>query len=311
VAANLMVFLRNLLLFAIIAGVIFIIARTLGSDESTDQASLFLQKLQDGDAAQIVPQFGENTCHCQPRGGYLAYLKYESGEQDNLAFLLGHPFSFGEFVVKSVPTISKYKGGDAGFEKPESVEIDTPISMDKGYSPYFLPMDMAFGYPMKKTDFDAFCKDPSPDFARALSVRLRPTLASGLVAKAAPPEKDKRPEFSADLYKELLPPEETRYLKPTDAAEIVDNDGKTQPAASFQKDLPRLKRAVLRLYIGRRGELKRWAVKKVRLKDPVFQLADGKELVLETPSELLVDPVSPLKGASHQEDTENESAPPQ
>lgn len=303
-----MVFLRNLLLFAIIAGVIFIIGRTLASDASTDEASLFLQKLQDGDPAQVVPQFGENTCHCQPRGGYLAYLKYESGEQDNLAFLLGHPFSYGEFVVKAVPTISKYKGGETQLEKPESVEIDTAISMDKGYSPYFLPIDMAFGYPIKKSDFDAFCKDPSNDFARSLPVRLRPSLASGLVAKAAPPAKDKRPEFSADLYKELLPPEETRYLKPTDAADIVDNDGKTQPAANFEKDLPRLKRAVLRLYIGRRGELKRWAVKKVRLKDPVFQLADGKEVAFQTPPEALVDPVSPLKGASHHEDTEADPA---
>ena len=306
-----MVFLRNLLLFAIISGVIFIIARTLASDESTDQASLFLQKLQDGDSSQVVPQFGENACHCQPRGGYLAYLKYESGEQDNLAFLLGHPFSFGEYSVKSVPTVSKYKGGDVGLEKPESVEIDTPVTFDKGYEPYFLPMDMAFGYPMEKGDFEAFCKDPSKDFARNLPVRLRPSLASGLVKKAAPPEKDKRPEFSADLYKELLPAEDTKYLKPTDAAEVLDGDGKARPAADFEKDLPRLKRAILRLYVGRRGEMKRWAIKKVRVKDPVFQLSDSKELALSTPSEVLIDPVSPLKGTSHHEESEGELPPTQ
>lgn len=303
-----MVFLRNLLLFAIIAGVIFIVVRTLASDASTDEATLFLQKLQDGDSSQVVPQFGENVCHCQPRGGYLAYLKYESGEQDNLAFLLGHPISYGEFSVKSVPTVSKYKGGDVNLEKPESVEIDTPVSFDKGYSPYFLPLDLAFGYPVKKSDFEAFCKEPSADFARALSLRLRPALGPGVVARALPQAKDRRPEFSADLYKELLPESQTRYLKPTDAAEIIDDDGKTKPAIAFEKDLPRLKRAILRLYIGRRGELKRWAVKKVRIKDPVFQLSDGKELALKTPEAVLVDPVSPLKGTAHQEGNEEEAA---
>ncbi len=303
-----MVFLRNLLLFAIIAGVIFIVVRTLASDASTDEATLFLQKLQDGDASQVVPQFGENSCHCQPRGGYLAYLKYESGEQDNLAFLLGHPFSYGEYSVKSVPTISKYKGGDVNLEKPESVEIDAPVSFDKGYTPYFLPMDMAYGYPIQKADLDSFCKDPSSDFAKSLALRLRPTLDAGLIPKAQAPAKDKRPEFSADLYKELLPAEEARYLKPTDAAAVLDADGKAKPAAEFAKDLPRLKRAILRLYIGRRGELKRWAVKKVRIKDPVFQLSDGKELALQTPEDALVDPVSPLKGTPHHESSEEEAS---
>lgn len=297
-----MAFLRNVLLFAIIAGVIFIVAKTLASDAPTDEANIFIQKLQEGDLQQLLPQFGENTCHCQPRGGYMAYVKYESGEQDNLAFLLGHPFTLGEYAVKSVPTIAKGGGTGDTWEKPESVEIDAPISFDKDYSPYFLPMDMAFGYPMKKAELDAFCQDPSKDFAKNMVLRLRPTVHPGLIQKAPPPDPKKRPEFSADLYKELLPASETKYLKPTDAAGAEGSDGKVLAAEDFQKDLPRLKRAVMRLYVGRRGEFKRWAVKKVRIKDPVFLLKNGKELALQTPPELLNDPVNPLKGGPAQEE---------
>lgn len=61
-----MVFLRNLLLFAIIAGVIFIVVRTLASDASTDEATLFLQKLQDGDASQVVPQSVKTAAIASP-----------------------------------------------------------------------------------------------------------------------------------------------------------------------------------------------------------------------------------------------------
>ncbi|MBX9724915.1 MAG: hypothetical protein K2X81_26150, partial [Candidatus Obscuribacterales bacterium] len=65
--------------------------------------------------------------------------------------------------------------------------------------------------------------------------------------------------------------------------------GKTIPAADFEKTLPHLKRATLRLYMGRRGTLQRWAVKKGRLKDPVFELADGKEMALTSPEAALID----------------------
>lgn len=301
-------FLRKLILFGFVLGIILIVVRTLASDSSEDQATLFLNKLREGDINILVPQFGENSCHCQPRGGYLAYLKYESGERDNLAFLLGHPFTSGAYVVKPVPTIMKYKGGEMPWEKPESVEIDVPINFDKGqYSPYFLPMDMAYGYAMKDSELEPFCKDPSNDFSNNLALRLRPSLNPGLISKPAPPDPNRKPEFSADLYKEMLPAEQAKYLRPADAGQVLDAAGKPKAMADVEKELPRLKSGILRLYIGRRAEFKRWAVKKVRLKDPVFELKDGKELALKTPEEALLDPVNPLKEENAAPEEENMS----
>ena len=310
-----MILLRNLILFLLLAGILAIILRTLASDESTDEASLFLRKLKEGDVTTLVPQFGENACHCQPRGGYLAYLKYESGEQDNLAFLLGRQFEHGEFSVKPVPTILKSKtSSEVPWEKPESVEIDVPIAFSKdSYSPYFLPMDMAYGHPLKKSELDAFCKDPSVDFARNMAVRLRPSLEPGLVAKAAPPDPNRKPEFSADQYMELLPADQTKYVKPTDAGSVLMPDGKTLPASTFAEQLPRLKKATMRLYIGRRGDFKRWAVKKARIKDPLFEVRDEqskegfREVQLSTPPEALVDPPKPFsQGQEEGEETSSE-----
>jgi hypothetical protein len=282
--------LKILLLTSMLIATVVLLVTSVGSEPCTNIATRFLTKMMRGDTDSVVPLFAENSCHCQPRGGFIAYLRYESGENDNLSFLFGHHFKTGSLTARIVPTVEKVKTPHLLWETPESAEVDIPLIFNSAdYSPYFLPLDSAYGHSVKEADLIAFCKDPSPDFWKALSLRLRPTLAKGLVAQAAAKTPRGEPEFMADLFKELLTGEDAKYLKPADAADIIGADGKNRPATEFAAMLPRLKAGILRLYVGRRGKFLGWSVRKGRLKDPVFELASGKELKLKTPDSALVD----------------------
>lgn len=279
--------LRIILLMSIFVLTIGVMLTTLGSEPSTDEAAFFLRKVQEADKPVVIAQFGDNTCHCQPRGGFNAFLHFESGEDDNLAFIWGQKFLIGSMSQREIPTVEKFKGSNLPWEQPESTQVDVQIAFDKGtYSPYFLPLDMAYGHPVKIADLQSFCKDPSADFNRSLALRLRPSLEPGLLPVAVK-DPNKKPEFTSDYYLSLLPAEQAIYVKPTDAADVLMSDGAKKAAANFADQLPRLKSATLRLEIVRRGRFQRWAVKKGSVRDPVFALADGKELALKTPALLL------------------------
>jgi len=285
------VFFRNILLGGILILVIFMLVTTAGEDLNTDQARLFLTKLQEGDPATLIPLFGDNTCHCQPRGGFRAYLRYESGEADNLAVLYGKKFEVDSAMSsKTVPTAQKFQGSGLPWEQPESTEVEIKLNFDpRNYSPYFVPLDLAYGIPMKEDDFKKFCSDPSNEFYRCFALRLRPQLGEGVLPPPANPDPARKPEFTADLMLELLPAEDAKYVKPRDLAGVIDADGKARSAVDYEKDFPRLKSCGLRLYVVRRGKFQRWAIRKGKLKDPVFVLADGKELSLKTPDKFLED----------------------
>lgn len=301
-----MIFLRNALFVGILILVVIIMLTTAGQEPSTDQARVFLDKLQEGELAYIIPQFGDNTCHCQPRGGYRAYLCFESGESDNLAVLFGHKFKIGEMNSKVVPTKEKFQGSNLPWEQPESTQVDVAISFDKpNFRPYFLPLDTAYGHAIKESEFLKFCQDPSADFWRQMSLRLRPSLKSGLLPPELPPKPGRKPEFMADLFMELLPPAEAKYIKPKDAGEIIGFDGKARPAQDFEDKFPRLQSAVLRLSVVRRGKFQRWAIRKGQLIDPVFRLVSDQEIALKTPEQALLE--KPGQGPQQDETQEAET----
>lgn len=282
-----MTLIRNLILVGVFLLTLKIVLTTMGSEQPTEEAARFLKIAQSGDERKIVSQFGDNTCGCQPRGGYVAFIKYESGEPDNLAFLVGHPFKVGDMSQRRVPTKLKYDGGNLPWEKPESSEVRVKITFDpSSYSPYFLPLDMAFGHATKIEDLKKFCADPAPGFTRDFALRLRPDVKPGVVAG---PEKliDKE-KFMADHYMELLEPAERKHLRPLDAGVVTLADGQTAPAADFLNQYPRLKEAELRLLVVRRGHFKNWQVKKGKISNPIFQLPDGKTIALEGPEDELV-----------------------
>jgi hypothetical protein len=284
-----MAILKFILLGSILIGTVVLIIATMSAEPCTEVVSLLLSKLQGTDAALITPLFGDNTCHCQPRGGFIAYLKYESGENDNLAFLFGHKFKTGKLTVKEVPTVEKTRIQHVPWETPESTEVDLSFNFEpSGYSPYFLPLDSAFGTAIKEADLINFCRDPSPMFWFLTSLRLRPSLENGLVEPPAGDELFARPEYMSDLFRQLLK-DKARYFRPTDAGKVIDKDGKTKPMTAYAAMLPRLEGGTLRVYAGRRGKFQHWAVKKVRLKDFLLKLYDGKQSPYVRPDHLLED----------------------
>lgn len=282
-----MSYLRNLVLLAVLILTLNVVLTTLSSEQPQEEAARFLKILQSGDERQTVLQFGDNTCGCQPRGGYVAFIKYESGEPDNLAFAFGHPLKVGEMSQTPVPTRLKNPGGNLPWEKPESREVRIKVQFDpKLYSPYFLPLDMAFGHAVKEEDLKKFCADPAPNFTRELAIRLRPELTAGVVK---PPDNSSDAEkFMADHYMPLLPPAERKYFRPLDAGVVTMADGSSVPASNFAAQLPRLREAEVKLLVVRRGRFKHWQVKKGTVFNPVFQLADGKLVPLSGPNDELV-----------------------
>jgi hypothetical protein len=264
-----------LLLIPVLLFVMYFLYDTKRSEPPTDAARTFLQTLSAGDAEGALREFGDNTCHCAPEGGYISYLQYESGYDPNLAFLLGRKFSIGEMKTEQLP----YNGEKYMFpwDKPEDTLVYVPLVFTDNDRPYFLPIDMAYGYKMPQDAVKAFEKDPSKNWKRAFTLRLRNSLEAGTIKERDP--RAKKTEMERLAEDGTLPKEYLKYLHPKDAGPI-EVGGKTEAASAIANSLPRLKAITIGMKVVRRGLLSRWAVKKAGFDKPVV-IADAKEITLE------------------------------
>ncbi len=299
-------------------GVFLIVAFTalkISPDEDTPvkYAKQFLNHLQDGDYPTAVASFGGNICRCPADLGWVSYIIYGSGDYPNLAFMMGKRFVRGGLAYKKMQsTVDKSK--QTLLERPQDFEMDVPLSFDPAiYAPYFLPLDMAYGLPIKLADLDSFVADPDKECWKSLTLRLRPSLEPGTVT--IPEEakkqidhymKDKRArekeereygkkhgktatqtatEVAAGLAQEALAESaESKYLIPKDAGAVLAADGKPLPTESVASRLPRLKSALLRLHMVRRDPVEPFTVFHFVISDPVLLIpnkGDYKILVLK------------------------------
>jgi len=158
-------------------------ALKIGPDEDTPvkYAKRFINSVQDDDYRHAVSCFGGNICRCPADLGWVSYLIYGSAEEPNLAFMMGKRFIHSTITFKKLE-VAMDKSKQTPFEKPQDFEVDVPLRFEPTiYAPYFLPLDMAFGLPMKSTDLDAFLADPDKDSWKGLTLRLRPSLEPGTV----------------------------------------------------------------------------------------------------------------------------------
>ena len=288
---------------------------TNSAADTTDVSEAFLQAVEAGNYRKAVKQFGGNACQCPAKGGWVSYLVYLSSQEPNLAFMMKHPFSTGEAQAKAIPATVKSKT-PIPWEVPEDFSVDVPIKFDKGYEPKFLPLKMAYGIIMKQAEFDQFLADPDKDSWQAFSLRLRPSLAKGVIDRPptsvgieyhpkelAPSKENKEAsgrlkpvkekisgEDSDDSFvyarvedtlDELLTPEEKLYLHPKDAAGVVDEKGGSLDFLKLEESLPKLVRCRLRLHVVRRGQLNKWTVYHFAILDPVFKTTSGAELAFK------------------------------
>ncbi|MFN8656939.1 MAG: hypothetical protein U0105_11420 [Candidatus Obscuribacterales bacterium] len=252
----------------------------MASQDPRDEARKFLTIVGSGNVEKALGEFGDNTCHCAPKGGYTSYFQYESGVDPNIAFLLGQKFQVssniqGVRMADNQPFLLPW-------EKPETFAVDAQLVFDKKENaPYFLPMDTAFGEPIPEAELKKFLADPTEGAIRAFSLRVRPTLKPGFIPEFhAVTKEDVEAEKSA---KEVLAPELLKYLHARDAGPVKLDDGKTVAMEEYGDQLPRLYSAVVRLYIVRRGQINRWTIKKVQLHDAILLTNKGERLqVLRT-----------------------------
>jgi hypothetical protein len=248
------------------------------SEQPTDEAVTFLTKLKSGDVEASVAEFGDNTCHCAPVGGYINYLRYESDENPNYAFLLGQKFSIGQPRQIELPfNGEKYL---LPWDRPEDRGVFVPISFDNAQTrPYFIPLDTAYGYTIDNTDLEKFLNDPAEGYRKGFCLRLREQLGPGFIK---PYVKGQKNQSEADKLAEkgLLPPEMLRYLHPADPGQVKASDGKLAPISASAERLPRLKSMILGMKVVRRGWFKRWSVKKIGLEEAVIALPGGKDITL-------------------------------
>jgi len=253
---------------------------TLNKPSPQKEAVSFLSDIRDGNLGKAVRHFGGNTCRCPAKGGWGSYLVYASGQEPNLAFLVGHQF------MASMPRVSWLKNDRSYFlpwEKPEDSSVDMDIDFSSAnYKPFFLPLPLAYGKDMSYHDFETFLADPSKDAERGFTLRLRPGLRPGAIRadeRTISPESKREflaledlfnydrskekveyPQVDQKMIKEALGESAVDFLIPKDMGNVLGEDGKPMPLEKIGLLMPRLIKTTLRMHIVRVGKLDRWTV---------------------------------------------------
>lgn len=268
------------------------------SDPSRHALS-FVKHVQNNDYEKVVSAFGGNICRCPAKLGWVSYLFYKSGEEPNLAFLMGQDFEAGPIAVKAMKSDTK---NYSILDKPEDFAVAIPLRFDH-YRPMFLPLDMAYGYDISSEQFEQFLADPDHEAWKALTLRMRPSLDKGTAdepeaARALANKQNKtaqrepsqsgqvnqdqanRPNQN-DLEKELFG-DAARYNTPKDAGTVKLADGSVLSNEAVAARLPRLKSAILHLHMVRRDQRQPFTVFHFVISDPVLSLAgSNKDIALK------------------------------
>jgi len=278
----------------------FSFSQSLTKVTPSREAVKFVRDISHGNLSKIVRNFGGNTCHCPAKGGWGSYLIYPSGQEPNLAFLVGRSFSYGnptvEYLKQEHPTAPILP-----WEKAEDTAVDLKITFDAGtYTPYFLPLPLAYGKKISHKELLDFIADPNPDAWKGFTLRLRPGLKPGSIrADESTIGIESKPDFRAleDLFtkgdqrkgaglerpnvdqkmiKDTLGESSTEFLTPTDAGDVIDDNGKIMSYSEVEKLLPRLSSVMLRLHVVRVGQMDEWTIFHFNVHDALVTTNDGK-----------------------------------
>jgi hypothetical protein len=292
--------MRVILPLFLIGCFLIVLFQAFRGDQPSDpsrHALSFVQHVQNNDYEKVVASFGGNICRCPAKLGWVSYLFYNSGEEPNLAFLMGHDFEAGPIAVKAMKSDAK---NYSILDKPEDFAVAIPLRFDH-YRPMFLPLDMAYGYDISSEQFEQFLADPDHEAWKGLTLRMRPSLDKGTAdepeaakilvnkqKKKAKREQSKTGQAGQeeqpvqnDLEKELFG-DAARYNTPKDAGTVKLADGTTLSNEAVAARLPRLKSAILHLHMVRRDQRQPFTVFHFVISDPVLSLAgSNKDIVLK------------------------------
>ncbi len=243
------------------------------------EAIAFLTDIQSGNSSKIVRHFGTNVCHCPKKKGWGAYLAYQTDEEPNLAFLLGHPFDLGPTDTKVIISPPQASHG-VPWEQPEDRLVKVPIIFNKNsYRPVFLPLPLAYGKTMPWQEFEDFIKNPAFEYWKSYTLRLRSGLDENAIKfNTTTIEGDVRGEFKFALLPSQNK-ETSWYLTPKKPGQVIMPDGKPLAQDKMLTLLPRLSAITIELKVVRLGKLQPWTIAEFEFIDSVLETNDGQTLI--------------------------------
>jgi hypothetical protein len=242
-----------------LAAITFVVLNDKFAPPLEPTVTQFLETIKAGEVSSALLYFGDISCSCPPKEGYGAYLKYESGLEPNLAFLVGHNFQVGPLAKTELHEKFRYT---FPWEKPTSFSVSVPLLFEAArYSPIFLPLSLAFGRNLELAEFQKFIDNPNLDCSRGLTLRLRPSLEPGLI---------KLPQAQGDGSPATA--EANLYITPSDPGQVLTPGGDRIPHDELAKRLPKLRQVVLHLKLERRGSLTPWLISHFHLSDAIVQI---------------------------------------
>lgn len=257
---------------AIVAcGALLLIAAPPASASAAEAAAEFVHHLQRGDLAKARRLL--DTGRSMPERADDAYFTYESGYDPTLAFLVGRPFTIG------TPTVREQRSDWYLLDGTVYGSVALPLRFDPAaYRPWVLPAPIAFGRRMEFVDFMDFVMNPG-GHPQALSMRIRPDVAPGLIKPApprfvAPPPPVARPvasmAASSDTYGSMM------GQRPVDPAPVVLPSGEALTPEQLRRLLPRLAAITVHVSLIRWGRFASWHVSRWTFGDAVLATEKGE-----------------------------------
>jgi hypothetical protein len=217
------------------------------------------------------------------KAGLDALFRYESGYQPNLTFLVGQPFSV-DSVTLTVPIRSEWYTLDG----VRGHNVTARLRFDGERGPFFLPSPIAFGRSMEFVDFMNFVKDPGSGRFGELTLRLRPSIAAGMITPTPPPQMVKAPPppVTRDGTQQpaMVRPSPTfegglMGAGPRDPGAVMLPSGEALTPDQLAALLPRLAAIDVMLTTMQRGRLASWKVEHVNFTN-VLLVSHGAQVPL-------------------------------
>jgi hypothetical protein len=242
----------------------------------------FLAKIAQGDIKTAKSYFG-GRCACVIPGGWISYLIYKSGQEPNLAYLVGARFSMGDFCKK--------------IEMPDSQDLQQkrclvtiPITFSGDDRPFFLPVKMAFGKTIEESELLHFSHNPGKEWQKGFTLRLRPSISKGAIDHAAMSETmnanssllSNYEKQAQDLFR-LLGNDVITFLPPADAGPVTRGDKTFLKQYEVEKLLPRVQKISISLLLVQKAGTPYWLVTQCKSTKPILQVVNGNLTALKEP----------------------------
>ncbi|MBI1735102.1 MAG: hypothetical protein HYR51_08015 [Candidatus Rokubacteria bacterium] len=223
---------------------------TSPAPEAEAVAGELLAAVRAGDVAKVVA-LHTDAARARPIADHLAL---DSGAEPNLAFLAGRGFEIVSLASSGWPRDLGMGGIPWAIACPSCLRVPTAASVTAvlrvpaGAEPFLVPPALAFGARMAFAPFMDYVKQP--DVPDHLTLRVRPTLARGLIADPPGP-----PPGHPSLA----------IQRPRDTGAVVLPSGAALDPTQLAALVPRVPEVVVTIELARGTRFSSWRVERFRV----------------------------------------------